>query len=364
MSIPLFLPSEFATDSPNTADDAYVLAAPKGAPDSYFSPLRFYFSQALAASLDEAGNAIFDLLTNQDGVRELIDELKLSGFLSRNQCTYYDAKQGQPACLHVEFGLPPLKSPTGVSIVIPSFNNSAEELQRSIRSAANSLRQAKASKDSEILVIDDGSKFDPDMIIRDLSSTTAPYDLRLIRRKRNRGVARARNLGAHVAHNSIIMFLDADDEVHPQFVHAYLAQIEAGAEVVGCDMVVPDSGEVFVGRPLTCPEIYNRNSFGSGIAVNLAGETLQRLRRRQPLYNPLFTFCYEDWELNCLLRKLGANIAIVPIPLYRYHRKAKGRDISARRYHRYFKRLLPLSTEIRAWIAGRPWSLPSKLSNA
>lgn len=107
--------------------------------------------------------------------------------------------------------------PTGVSVVIPTFNRCAE-LRRAIDSVTS-----LAPERTEILVIDDGST---DSAIAELSSLNAHgVPLRGYRQLHNRGPQAARNLGMRRARFSHIAFLDSDDRFRPGKVDAVLDQL-------------------------------------------------------------------------------------------------------------------------------------------
>lgn len=88
-----------------------------------------------------------------------------------------------------------------LSLITPAYNN-AEEVMKLIESA-----RAEASMDSnfELIVIDDCSKDDSIRLV----SEKAGY-VRYLRMDKNSGPAAARNAGARIAKNDIIVFLDSD----------------------------------------------------------------------------------------------------------------------------------------------------------
>lgn len=345
----IFIPENLPRDELLNVSGARRLAAPVGPADAIGLESRHYFSRAFAESLDSSGHARFEMIATVESTRELLKELRACNF---QRWIVNDGEAGHGLRrLGFEIDFSCALDDIGVSFVIPVFDKTADELKRAIRSIVISYRTAGLSARSEIIIIDDGSNLDISAVVAQLAGEFRFYDLRVIRNGSNKGVARSRNAGVKAARNDIVMFLDADDEIHPELVRAFVVQIQAGTDIAGSDMIIPGSGEVFIGRPQGVPEIFKRNSFGSGIALNLKSPALRRLMRFQPLYNPLFSVCYEDWELNCVLRVLGARMAVVPAPLYRYHRREAGRDTSARRFHPYFKRLLPVSAKARAWAA-------------
>lgn len=93
-----------------------------------------------------------------------------------------------------------------ISIVVPVYNR-AGTIAATLQSAIAECREG-----DEIILVDDGSKDDSNAVIQELAAGNP-----LIRavHQENRGVSAARNHGALLVHNDIIMFLDSDDEILP-----------------------------------------------------------------------------------------------------------------------------------------------------
>jgi glycosyltransferase involved in cell wall biosynthesis len=89
-----------------------------------------------------------------------------------------------------------------VSVVIPCFNH-ARFLGEAIESAL-----AQTRTDVEVVVIDDGSTDES-------ADVASRYPVRLIRQA-NHGLARARNAGLRASCGDVLIFLDADDRLHPE----------------------------------------------------------------------------------------------------------------------------------------------------
>ncbi len=106
-----------------------------------------------------------------------------------------------------------------ISVVVPCFN-AAETLQRAI----DSIR-AQTYRDTEIIVIDDGST---DASWDALNRIDEPR-LRRVRQS-NRGVSATRNRGIAEARGTWIAFLDADDSWHPDCLRQLHAALTADRE--------------------------------------------------------------------------------------------------------------------------------------
>ncbi len=112
---------------------------------------------------------------------------------------------------------------SAVSVVIPTYNRA----DRVSRAVASVIEQPAA--DTEILVVDDGSRDDT---VRAL----APFAdrIRLLRHPDNRGVSAARNTGIRASRAPLIAFLDSDDRWLPGKLAAQLGFFEEHPLSVAC----------------------------------------------------------------------------------------------------------------------------------
>lgn len=110
-----------------------------------------------------------------------------------------------------------------VSVIIPTRNRPKLLLERSLPSV---LRQT--FRDFEVIIIDDASD----------QSYPTKYDskARYFRNKERRGLAWNKNFGISKAKGEYIVFLDDDNEFHPNFLEEALAWIQSDA--VGVDKII------------------------------------------------------------------------------------------------------------------------------
>ena len=104
-----------------------------------------------------------------------------------------------------------------VSVVIPTYGEEPEVLERSIRSA---LRQTISN--IEVIVVDDNSDTPVDSVLKSIIDER----LSLIQHEINRGGSAARNTGANNSNGEYIAFLDADDEWLPSKLERQIDYLE------------------------------------------------------------------------------------------------------------------------------------------
>jgi glycosyltransferase involved in cell wall biosynthesis len=114
-----------------------------------------------------------------------------------------------------------------LSIVIPVLNEaeSLRELHRQIVDVC-----ARASIESEILFVDDGSTDSSWQVISELAQ--ADPRVQGIRFRRNFGKAAALTAGLGVAQGDVVMTLDADLQDDPEEIPKFLTQLATGCDVV------------------------------------------------------------------------------------------------------------------------------------
>ena len=123
--------------------------------------------------------------------------------------------------------IPTVASGYQLSVVIPAYNEEdgiAEILER-VLSIRPEL-EAMGIPDSEVIVVDDGSKDRTADIVRQYS------DVRLIRHQKNRGYGGALKTGFANAEGNLLSFLDADGTYPPECFPELCKEILGGAEVV------------------------------------------------------------------------------------------------------------------------------------
>jgi glycosyltransferase involved in cell wall biosynthesis len=110
------------------------------------------------------------------------------------------------------------------SVVVPTYNR-AGLLAECIRAL---VEQAPDTPPYEVIVVDDGSREDPEPRLRALPNTADR--VRLVRHPANRGRSATRNTGIGLARGEVILLVDDDVIVSPGYVAAHLAAHRAAGD--------------------------------------------------------------------------------------------------------------------------------------
>jgi glycosyltransferase involved in cell wall biosynthesis len=108
------------------------------------------------------------------------------------------------------------KTRAPVSVIVPSYNGG-----RFIAEAIDSIL-GQSVEPEQILVVDDGSTDDTELVVRRCKDARIEYI-----KQAHAGVAAARNTGLDAARCEFVTFLDADDRWRPDFIermHGFLAE--------------------------------------------------------------------------------------------------------------------------------------------
>lgn len=207
-----------------------------------------------------------------------------------------------------------------VSIIIPTYNR-ADVLTASVQSV---LQQTYA--DFELLIIDDGSSDNTDIVVESLGDERIRY----VKMPENKGVAAARNEGLRQAKHDYIAFQDSDDYWMPDKLEKQMEFLtqrpEAGLlycpyvcqKADGSTILVP-GGNI----PLSekqghiYPYMLQRNTIGTpGVLMR------RKCLENAGLFNESLT-CLEDWEFFLRIAR-AYEIAFQEEPMVRVHLSKDG----------------------------------------
>lgn len=111
-----------------------------------------------------------------------------------------------------------------VSFIIPSYRG-ADILPACLHTVLGQ----RTCRSFEIIVVDDGSRDESaEMVRRNFPG------VKVVERRRNRGPAAAKNLGAAEAAGRYLAFLDNDVELHPDWLEAMVSRLEREREAGAC----------------------------------------------------------------------------------------------------------------------------------
>ena len=119
-----------------------------------------------------------------------------------------------------------------LSIIIPIYNKS-----RYLSTILQQVRE-QSFADYECLLIDDGSTDGSGEICDEFSAIDSRFCVFHIP---NGGVSHARNVGLHYATGKYITFIDADDEIHPDYLKNLYCRIEQD----NADMIIGSSVKIW-----------------------------------------------------------------------------------------------------------------------
>jgi glycosyltransferase involved in cell wall biosynthesis len=186
------------------------------------------------------------------------------------------------------FGAQLISTPA-ISVVLPCYNAHAF-----LGRALDSLR-AQTFQDFEIVIVDDGSTERETIELLD----ALPDDIRMIRQK-NRGLAGARNRGFGEAHAKLILPLDCDDWLAPEFLAvAYQAVTQAPEPSFAfADLALEGEADGVLQKPFNLFEqlFFNQLPYCM-LMPRSAWEAIGG-------YDEAMRLGYEDWEFNI---RLGLN---------------------------------------------------------
>jgi teichuronic acid biosynthesis glycosyltransferase TuaG len=156
-----------------------------------------------------------------------------------------------------------------VTVIIPSYNNA-----RRLGEAIASVRAQTVSA-WDMVVIDDGSR-DAQAAEQVVAAHSDPR-IRICLSRRNRGAARARNIGIRLAQGDFIAFLDCDDLWAPDKLERQLDVMRKTGAAMSCTAyrnVDEETGKVSVRSPMawvTYDGLLGNNCIGcSTVMVNRA----------------------------------------------------------------------------------------------
>lgn len=202
------------------------------------------------------------------------------------------------------------------SIIIPVYN-SEKTIMRCLTSITDTML-----KDYEIIVIDDGSTDKSKMVIEEFAEKNKNI---IILAQKNEGPSVARNRGLELAKGDIIIFIDSDDYVKPD----YLQRLSETFDKTKADVIfygferISSTGDILSIHRLP---ILKENYFDNLVALSqndVFGYTWMKAFRREVIGNTRFDSnirLFEDEIFTCKIMKKSVNLFCLNEPLYCYVR--------------------------------------------
>lgn len=211
-----------------------------------------------------------------------------------------------------------------VSILIPCFNH-APYLGDTLKSLIS-----QSFADWEAIVVDDASTAgDPAAVAADLADPR----IRVVRHGRNRGPAAAKNTGYRLARGELLLPLDADDLLHPEFLATCVALLKARPET---DCVFADLELFGAETGVWRYGVKDARALTTCQWLPGAGALMRRtVWERAGGYWEERELCpgNEDWDFWLSAMEKGLSPAHIPEPLYRYRRHSGDVSLSVSLRH-------------------------------
>lgn len=206
-----------------------------------------------------------------------------------------------------------------LSIIVPVY-----DVEKYLRKCLNSLLDQKNSKeDYEVIIINDGSPDDSQIIIDEYVSSNSNFSCFI---KENGGLSSARNLGIENAKGEYIFFLDSDDYVEKDSLK-YLLDNLYNNEV---DCLAFEYQEVNESGSILKKKVYydNTNTISSGEFLNkytLVPNSTRYLFKRKIINDNNLRFTqgifHEDEEFTAIFISYCSTIRYTDIMVYNYFQR-------------------------------------------
>ncbi len=174
--------------------------------------------------------------------------------------------------------------------------------------------------DSEMIIVDDGSKDDPYKVIKKYESDKIKY----IRLSHNKGYSHAKNIGIKICNSDILVMLDADDMLTPKSLKIRYKKIKEGYDFVHGPCL-----DMKAGRPMVRNRLWDLWSEEGGWKhVHAQGVMLKKdIHRKIGLYDESL-WCKSDREFFARVFNHGYKIGVVKddVAFYRRHKKQMHRS--------------------------------------
>ncbi|MCQ9326677.1 glycosyltransferase [Neisseria dentiae] len=203
-----------------------------------------------------------------------------------------------------------------VSVMIPYYN-CEQYIAETIASV-----EAQHYPNIEIIIVDDGSSAESAAFLAGLLKSKPAIRLAA---QNNRGAAAARNHAARLAKGEYFLFLDADDQILPDYIQKSVAVLEGNPD---CKLVYPqaeffDAKEGFWQLPPYegIKSLLTGNRFPSSVSMHRAADF-----KALGGFDENFA-THEDWDFWIRLLSGGGKVYQIPEVLFRYRKRRDGSSL-------------------------------------
>jgi GT2 family glycosyltransferase len=188
----------------------------------------------------------------------------------------------------------------------------------------------------EILVVDNGS---PDRTAEIVERDFA--EVRLIRTGQNLGVAGGNNVGLRAAQGEICVLINADVEVHPDWLAHLVRAMQADPQIgiAGAKLLYPDGTIQFAGGRVEGPRGYTYHigwhepdrgqydsltdvDFVTGATLAISRPALEQIGYEDEKFFPID---YEDPDMSYRARAAGFRVVLIPQAVATHHESSTSR---------------------------------------
>ena len=211
-----------------------------------------------------------------------------------------------------------------VSVIVPVYNT-----KQYLKKCLDSLLEQTMS-DIEIIVINDGSTENIDVIIENYNNKKIKYI-----KKENEGIGKTRNLGINIAKGQYIMFVDSDDYVDKNYVKSLYEAVHNNNSDVGvCDFYKLENSKLELNHlPTFATSSLAENS---EMIFNVYTGVWNKIFKKSILVNNNITFVedlkYEDTPFVIKAINSAKSVTKIDEPLYIYiiHEKSQTTTIDSK----------------------------------
>ncbi|HTR42529.1 MAG TPA: glycosyltransferase family 2 protein [Pseudomonadales bacterium] len=224
-----------------------------------------------------------------------------------------------------------------VSVIITLFNYSAY-----IRNCLESVQASEVDDlpgGFEVIVVDDGSTDCSVSVVEDYMRASA-LPIRLVKKKKNTGLADARNIGLFTARAPFAFILDADNEIRPECLSAHYQALVTSdcAMAYGIINQFDNDTRKSVATKSSCewdvPTLLSSPCIDAMAMVRK--ETVQKLGGYSTEYGTILPQGYEDYDLWLKLAQAGYSGKLIPRVLSDYRTHPSSMVNTTARFNREF----------------------------